>query len=124
MKQAVTNQFSEDTVSIVRFDRDMHLKNEEQKPIGMEIEKRKYLRKPCFLMVDFVIQGRAYRDFVINLSRGGLLIGYRQPLMPRLGLAMSIVLPGRKPLKVCGEIVRNSKGGVGVKFYKEAPLIV
>ena len=80
-------------------------------------ERRKHVRKPFFMVVDYAAKGRTYKDFIQNISTGGVFIETRMPLYAGQKLAMSFPLPNcKKHVKITGKIVRTNVQGVGVKF--------
>jgi hypothetical protein len=80
-------------------------------------EKRLFPRIPCFLLVDYAVQGCAYRAFVRNISADGAFIESQRavPHGPDISLVISF-LDDRHPVKISGEIVRASEQGLGVRF--------
>jgi len=79
--------------------------------------KRKHHRKPFFMVVDYTAQGYAYRDYIKDMSAGGVFI--ETPVRFRIGqeLSLSFALPTRqRHIKVRGQVVRTSPQGIGVKF--------
>jgi len=80
-------------------------------------ERRKHARKPFFMVVDYATKGRTYKDFIQNISSGGVFIETRMPLYAGQKLAMSFPLPNcKKHVKITGKIVRTNVQGIGVKF--------
>lgn len=83
----------------------------------LEEERRKHARKPFFMAVDYVTKDRTYKDFIQNISTGGVFIETRMPLYAGQKLAMSFPLPNcKKHVKITGKIVRTNVQGIGVKF--------
>jgi uncharacterized protein (TIGR02266 family) len=79
--------------------------------------KRKHYRKSLFMVVDYTAQGHAYRDYIQNISPGGVFI--ETPMSFRVGqeLSLSFALPTRqRHIRVSGEVVRTGPQGIGVKF--------
>jgi hypothetical protein len=69
------------------------------------------------MVVDYATRGRTYKDFIQNISIGGVFIETRTFLGSGQKVAMSFPLPNcKKHVKITGEIVRTSLHGVGVKF--------
>jgi hypothetical protein len=69
------------------------------------------------MVIDYSIRNRTYKDFIQNISTGGVFIETR--LTPGAGqkVAMSFPLPNsQQHVKIAGEIVRTSLQGIGVKF--------
>ena len=80
-------------------------------------ERRKHARKPFFMAVDYATKDRTYKDFIQNISTGGVFIETRMPLYAGQKLAMSFPLPNcKKHVKITGKIVRTNVQGIGVKF--------
>ena len=80
--------------------------------------KRKHYRKPFFMVVDYTTQGHAYRDFIQNISPGGVFIESRMPFSVGQELSLTFALPTyQKHVKISGEVVRTSPQGIGVKFH-------
>ena len=80
-------------------------------------ERRKHVRKPFFMVVDYATRDRTYKDFIQNISIGGVFIETHTFLGAGQKVAMSFSLPNcQKHVKITGEIVRTNLHGVGVKF--------
>ena len=80
-------------------------------------EQRTDSRISCLLAVDFATQERAYRDFMQDLSKGGVFIETREPL--NIGETISLTFTTPNPqshFKMSGKIVRSDNKGVGVEF--------
>jgi len=79
--------------------------------------KRKHYRKPFFMVVDYTTQGHAYRDFIQNISPGGVFIQTPMSFPVGQGLSLTFALPTcQRHIKITGEVVRTSPQGIGVKF--------
>ena len=80
-------------------------------------EKRLYPRVPCFLLVDYVAGGCAYRSFVKDLSVDGAFIESPRPFAADTELSLVIsFLDDDHPVKLVGEVVRAGRQGIAVKF--------
>ena len=99
------------------------MSEEEQLNLLKELEerlfkdKRGHKRKPFFMVVDYSTDDRAYKDYIQNISAGGVFIETRMPLS--VGQVVSLSFPLRdyqKYIKITGEVVRVSPQGIGVKF--------
>jgi len=89
------------------------LKDLEEKPSG----GRKHLRKPFLMAVDYFTQGHVYKDFIQDISSGGVFIETHMPFTVGQEVSLTFPLPNyQKHVKVLGEIVRITPQGVGVKF--------
>ncbi len=80
-------------------------------------EKRKHLRISTFISTDFADDDRIYKDFIRNLSAGGLYIETEAPFLANKELRMTFFLSDSEdPIKITGKIVRIDPKGVGVEF--------
>jgi hypothetical protein len=80
-------------------------------------EKRAYPRKPCFIPVDYVSGGHLSRDFIVNISAGGVLIETHRPSPATEMVSMTFQLPlSRTPIKIKGQVIRIERRGIGVGF--------
>lgn len=80
-------------------------------------EQRNDSRMSCLLAVDFATQKRAYRDFMQDLSKGGVYIETREPI--NVGETISLTFATSNPqsnFKMSGKIVRSDNKGIGVEF--------
>ena len=79
-------------------------------------EKRRNPRVSCFVAVEYVAQGRAYTDFIRNISRNGMFIETHWPFMSGEKLSLTFNPPEiKRSIKISGEIVRINPKGIGVK---------
>ncbi len=86
-------------------------------------KSRKADRKDFFMTVDYVIADRYYRDFIQDMSDGGVFIKTRQTFKPGQDILMTFMSPDlQKPFKISGEIMRTLDNGIGVRFRKESPV--
>jgi Tfp pilus assembly protein PilZ len=71
------------------------------------------------IVVDYMVAGRHYSNFVENVSEQGVFIRTKDPFEIGQEIMITFSLPGlEKPLKVAGEIVRSMPVGIGVQFKK------
>jgi Tfp pilus assembly protein PilZ len=90
--------------------------DEEQVP-----EKRRYGRKDFIRVVDYTVGDRYYRDFIQDMSEGGLFINTSNKFSEGQDIIMTFVSPDyQKPFKMHGEIIRIHSDGIGVKFKIES----
>lgn len=83
-------------------------------------EYRKYPRKPCSIATDYTISNRTYKDFIENISAGGVYVKTTHPQSINQEVSMTFMLVGHsKPITVTGNIVRVGDQGFAVKFYRE-----
>jgi Tfp pilus assembly protein PilZ len=86
--------------------------DEEQVP-----EKRRYGRKDFIRVIDYTVGDRYYRDFIQDMSEGGLFIETSNEFSAGQKIIMSFISPDyQKPFKVHGEIIHVQTDGIGVKF--------
>lgn len=80
-------------------------------------EQRSDSRIPCLIAVDYAFKKRAYRDFMQDLSKGGVFIETREPLNTGESITLTFAMPNEKVhFKIAGKIVRSENGGIGVQF--------
>ena len=80
---------------------------------------RKFPRRPCSIDTDYTIQNKAYKDFIENISAGGVYIKTKKKQSIGQEVTMSFMLAGHsKPIEVTGKIVRVGDQGFAVKFYR------
>jgi len=80
-------------------------------------EKRKHERKPFFMVVDYSTEERVYKDWIKNISSGGVFIETHMPFS--VGQEVSLTFPlsnYQKYIKIIGEVVRIDIQGIGVRF--------
>jgi len=78
-------------------------------------------RLTFYSMVDFVVEGQYYRDFIQDLSASGVFIKGHHMFEPGQLILMTFMAPYfQKPFKISGEIVRILDDGIGVKFDQES----
>jgi len=84
-------------------------------------KSRKADRKDFFMTVDYVVADRYYRDFIQDMSDGGVFIRTRQTFKPGQDILMTFMSPDlQKPFKIPGKIMRTLDNGIGVRFIKES----
>jgi len=84
-----------------------------------EKEKRSYIRKPFFMPVDYSTRDRVYRDFIKDISTGGVFIETLRPLPVGQEISMAFSFPNlRQNFKISGDFVRMDPKGIGVAFIK------
>lgn len=98
---------------------------DEQRSLLEELEdrqskkKRKHSRKECLLTANYTIKGRAFQNFIQDISIEGLFIETRESFSAGDEIFMTISYSNdQRPFKITGEVVRISANGVGVKFKK------
>lgn len=82
-----------------------------------KIDRRGYSRKPCLMSVDYTIQNRDYRSFILDISAFGIFIETKNLFPPGQEIKMRFTVPTHpKPFKLTGKIVWCGSQGIGVKF--------
>ena len=80
-------------------------------------DKRKHTRKHFFMVVDYSAEDRVYKDYIKDISAGGVFIETPTPFSVGQELSLSFPLPNyQKYVKTTGEVVRISPHGIGVRF--------
>jgi len=69
------------------------------------------------MAVDYSTQDHVYKDFIQDISTGGVFIQTHMPFTVGQEVSLTFPLPNyKKHIKVVGEVVRSTSQGVGVKF--------
>ena len=99
------------------------MSKEEQQSLLAELEdrlfkkKRRHERKSFPTTIDYSTDTASYRDFIKDISFGGIFIETSEPFTVGEIISMTLLLPEYdKKIKIKGEIVRIDKQGVGVNF--------
>lgn len=82
-----------------------------------DFEKRGHSRKPCLVNVDYTVQNRNYRSFILDMSAFGVFIETKNLFLPGQEIKMTFTVPTQQiPFKLTGHIVWSGTQGIGVKF--------
>ena len=85
-------------------------------------ERRRNLRKACLMPVDYSIQGRQFKGYILDISTQGAFIETNDYYFSGQEIIMKFSVPHyQKPLTVSGEIVWSSQNGIGIKFGQLTP---
>lgn len=85
------------------------------------LKPRKHERRSLFLIVDYSVSGKYYRDSIQDISESGVFIKTSQTFSEGQMIQMTFMSPNyQKPFKIKGKIVRVHTDGVGVKFIMES----
>jgi Tfp pilus assembly protein PilZ len=69
--------------------------------------------------VDYSVEGRVFKDFIQDISAGGLFIKTQASLSTGQQITLTFMPPdGKKPVRIDGTIERSDAKGIGVKFKK------
>ena len=103
----------------------LYMSEEEQKELLNDLEgrvskkTRKHPRKGCLITVNYVIKGRAYQNFIQDISTEGIFIETRESFTVGDKILLTISYSNeQKPFKIEGEVARIDSKGVGIKFKK------
>jgi uncharacterized protein (TIGR02266 family) len=88
------------------------------------IYKRKHPRKPYLSAVDFATEDQFYKEYIQDISAGGLFIETRAPLAVGQEITLLLSFPDHeRPIRIVGEVVRATQQGIGVKFKHPSPIV-
>jgi Tfp pilus assembly protein PilZ len=92
------------------------IRSHREAPISTK-ERRRQSREACAVLVDYTLKEQVYKDFMINISRGGALIATSRRFLPGEEVKLAFPDPVTKEhCRITGEIVWEGPQGVGVKF--------
>ena len=89
------------------------------KELGERLSKgrRKHEREPFFMVADYSAEDRVYRDYIQNVSAGGVFIETHMPFTSGQEVSLAFPLPNyKKYLKIIGKVARVTPQGIGVVF--------
>ena len=79
--------------------------------------RRKHEREPFFMAVDYSTKDRFYKDYIQDISAGGVFIETRIPFRAGQEVSLTFPLPNyQKYIKIMGKVARVTTRGIGVKF--------
>jgi Tfp pilus assembly protein PilZ len=80
-------------------------------------DRREDPRIACAIPVDYSVEGRVFKDFIHDISAGGLFIKTQASLSAGQDITLTFMPPeGKKPVRIDGKIERSDARGIGVKF--------
>lgn len=122
-KTSETSSVTDRLISLV-----MELSEEQQETLLEELElklskeNRRHARKPFITVVDFASQGRAYREFVQDISGSGVYIQTSGSFSVGQDVVLTFPFPdSEKHIKITGRIARVADTGIGVRFDVRSP---
>ena len=78
---------------------------------------RKALRINCLISVDYSDSDRFFKDYIQDISPGGVFIKTREPFSIGEEIMLSLALSDdENAFRIPAEVVRISEEGIGVKF--------
>jgi Tfp pilus assembly protein PilZ len=85
-------------------------------------DRRISLRKACHLPVDFAASDRTHKGYIKNISRRGIFISAKAPIVIGEEVLMVFkVSRDAKDVKLRGEIAHATRWGIGVEFTATGP---
>ncbi len=88
---------------------------------GDDKSHRRHERIYLHEIVEYLVDGEYYRDFIQDVSESGIFIRSGRKFPAGKEVLMTLVAPGQdRPVKIKGEIVRTEADGVGVEFKRES----
>lgn len=80
-------------------------------------DRRGHSRKPCLIPLDYKVNGRTFKGYILDISAFGVFIETSDYFFCGQEILMTFSVPNyQKSLKLAGEIVWSSQQGIGVKF--------
>lgn len=76
--------------------------------------RRAFKRWKCMIPVDYVVNQKAYREFIHDISEQGAFIGCKE--QPRPGDKIVLTFSWKKNFKSNGTVVRTDDNGFAVQF--------
>ena len=88
----------------------------------LKADKREFIRKSCDLPVDFATPERTHKGRIKNISRLGVFIEAKAPVIIGEEVLMIFRLNRDvKATKLRGEVAHATRWGIGVEFTAEGP---
>ena len=78
---------------------------------------RKSERQQCLMTVDYTIADRVFRDYIQDISTGGVFIETAEAFEAGEDVVLSIIFSSEQnPFRIPGKVVRTAADGIGVQF--------
>ena len=78
---------------------------------------RKNVRISCLISVDYADSDRVFKDYIQDISTGGVFIKTRESFSIGEEIVLSMSLSGEgNAFKIPAEVVRKAEDGIGVRF--------
>ncbi len=82
-----------------------------------EIALRGHSRKSCMISTDYVVEGRNFESFMLDISPSGAFIETGEAFTTGQQIQLAFSLPNNPgQLTITGEILWNGKFGIGLQF--------
>jgi Tfp pilus assembly protein PilZ len=86
----------------------------------VDTTRRQYLRKPCFMAVDYASDGIVHKGFITNVSANGVFVEAAKTADVGRHITMTFSSPGLDmPIKISGRIVWCAQEGIGIALPVE-----
>lgn len=90
------------------------------------INTRKHDRRDCLMNVQYLVNGKLFSGFILNISTGGVFIECPRDVLQKMtdGLPVTLTFDSPDkitPIKTYGQIQRIADSGVGIRFNNELP---
>lgn len=122
LKDNITNHLFKLVVSIPEDQQETLL--EQLKVMIQQKGDREHQRKACLITVDYAVGGRAYTNYIQDISPTGVFIETSESFPVGQEVLMTFSFPGREDsFKISGEISRTTAEGIGVKFKYESQFL-
>ena len=83
------------------------------------IERRRHLRKPCLIPLTYLVRGRRFDGYILDINDHGVFIETGNAFFSGQEIIMTFDAPrNQKALTITGQIVWSSQDGIGVKFSR------
>jgi Tfp pilus assembly protein PilZ len=85
--------------------------------VETEITLRGHSRKSCMISTDYVVEGRNFEGFMLDISPAGAFIETGEAFTAGHQIQLAFSLPNNPgQLKMTGQILWNGKLGIGLQF--------
>ena len=82
-------------------------------------ERRRYSRKPCLIPLTYLVRGRQFDGYILDINDHGVFIETGNAFFSGQEIIMTFAAPrNQKALTITGQIVWSSQDGIGVKFNR------
>ncbi len=82
-----------------------------------KLERREDLRRQCLIPVDYLVRGKIFNSYILDISAYGVFIETDETFPSGLDIRMTFSLPDQKePFNLSGKIVWSGSHGCGIKF--------
>ncbi len=79
--------------------------------------QREHDRRSCLIAVDYSTQERFFRDFIQDISAGGVFIETRELFTIGQEIYLTFSIPNSEiPFRITGKVTRATQEGIAVKF--------